>query len=169
MTLLNEDQMIELYRELQKKIFKNPYQKSLAKISNGHPYCDDEELIDVIDQVPNNRIQIEFEYALNLHYWCFKERGLSELVSEEFYYTIDPIVENFNSNDNIPVEIVKYIYSPQILQEFKQRGIEILAMQTTSAEREYSHLFRNICPELTPIDLTFQKQTFIYTTENTDT
>lgn len=170
MSLLNQEQMIELYTELQKEIFKNPYQKSLIKISKGHPYCDDEELMDVIDELQNNRIEIGFEYALNLHYWSFREKGLSGLVSEDFYNNADYILEDFRSDDNIPVEIVKYIYSPKILEEFIKRGIEILAMQTQSPKREYSAIYRNgDPPKLTPIDLTFQTQNFIYTTENRDT
>ena len=61
--ILNKEQMMELYFELKKELSKHSYDEYTLKISRNVPYCNEEQILNVVDKIPEKTIKLEFEYA----------------------------------------------------------------------------------------------------------
>ena len=162
MSLLSSEQMVELYHELQKEISKNSYDGAAIKIPQHMSYFDSNtKLKDYPKQ-----IVIGFEYIPDTNEWYLSN-------SMEIYYddidnnmdyveTVVELLSNFKRDDNIPIGIIKSIYSPKMINYFIKHDINIVSIQTKNAHNMYPYFMDD---NLTPIDLTFQSKMFIHTTD----
>ncbi len=168
MNMLNKEQMTELFLDLKKELSKDPYDWFMLKVPRDlpHPFTDMDCSIEKPIELPC------FEYCLNMDYWyvTFEDNTDDEQDDKSSYISDEFLHGNFKGDDNIPIGIIEYLYSPELLNFFRENNIQLLARQTTSPTREYSALIKtDPRPPLTPVDLTFESKMFLYTTENRDT
>ncbi len=147
---------------------KDPYEAAMLKVPRNLSY-----VYTKMNVVGDKVILPSFEYCLNFCDWSvsFNERDEDEDPREQNdeeteSEKIEPFVEMFQGQNNIPIGVLKYLYTPEILDHCRENNIKLMARQTASPTREYSVIVKSDPkPSLTPIDLTFQSKMFFYKIE----
>jgi len=155
MNMLNKEQMAELFLELKNELRKDSYNWFMLKIPHNlpHPYT--------------NMCWVEGEPITLpnfLHDWSILyDNDLDDSEENIILDMAYDLVREFGKSDNIPIGIIEYLYSPELLESFRKNNIILLARQTTSPTREHSAVYKiDPPPLLTPVDLTFESKMFFY-------